>query len=397
MNDAISTLVKSLFQKDSLHDCSLEDLQTLAREYPYFTPAQFLLAEKLKSTDEHLYKKQIEKLSLYFTNPLWLDYKVNGYKIESIVQTQQQASHEFMRSTGEEVLEVREDQLQTNMEAETPQEVAASTVTHKETVERPVEIEVKEEQTPFIPETESETGEQIEVPVSKLQDENPQPTPGVQEEDRVQIENGEPNSQLEQLEVQEPLKEQITEPVTENLSSSSDLPGVVAQEDVHTATDEANRDEETESLTLQEEEPMEAQIALPELPDVNQEATETELTFEPYHTVDYFASQGIKFTPEEKPADRFGQQLRSFTEWLKTLKRLSETEAKAPDAAAEEKVKELADHSINKDEVVTETMAEVWVKQGNKEKAIETYQKLSLLNPGKSAYFASLVEQLKNS
>jgi len=73
MDDAISTLVKSLLQKDSLHDCSLEELQTIAREYPYFTPVQFLLAEKLKSTDEYLYKKQIQKLSLYFTNPLWLD------------------------------------------------------------------------------------------------------------------------------------------------------------------------------------------------------------------------------------------------------------------------------------------------------------------------------------
>jgi hypothetical protein len=42
-------------------------------------------------------------------------------------------------------------------------------------------------------------------------------------------------------------------------------------------------------------------------------------------------------------------------------------------------------------------MAEVWVKQGNKDKAIEIYNKLSLLNPAKSAYFASLSEQLKNS
>jgi hypothetical protein len=42
-------------------------------------------------------------------------------------------------------------------------------------------------------------------------------------------------------------------------------------------------------------------------------------------------------------------------------------------------------------------MAEVWIKQGNKEKAIEIYNKLSLLNPDKSAYFASLAEQLKNS
>jgi hypothetical protein len=114
--------------------------------------------------------------------------------------------------------------------------------------------------------------------------------------------------------------------------------------------------------------------------------------------VDYFASQGIKFVAEEKPTDRFGKQLRSFTEWLKTMKRLPPTEvSKITDIVSEKKVEQMAEHSIDEGEVITETMAEVWIKQGNTEKAIETYNKLSLLNPDKSAYFASLAEQLKNS
>ena len=50
----------------------------------------------------------------------------------------------------------------------------------------------------------------------------------------------------------------------------------------------------------------EAQIPIPPLPGLDQEPAETELSFQPYHTVDYFASQGIKFVPEEKPTDRFG-------------------------------------------------------------------------------------------
>jgi hypothetical protein len=114
--------------------------------------------------------------------------------------------------------------------------------------------------------------------------------------------------------------------------------------------------------------------------------------------VDYFASQGIKFVQEEKPVDRFGKQLKSFTEWLKTMKKLPQTETpKITDIVSDKKVEQMAEHSIDESEVVTETMAEVWIKQGNKEKAIETYNKLSLLNPDKSAYFASLAEQLKNS
>lgn len=125
-------------------------------------------------------------------------------------------------------------------------------------------------------------------------------------------------------------------------------------------------------------------------------STKDELVFEPYHTVDYFASQGIKFKEEEKPADKFGQQLKSFTEWLKTLKKVQPSEIAATTGPAlEKKVEELAEVSITDREVVTETMAGVWEKQGNLAKAIEVYSKLSLLEPSKSTYFAAKIEDLK--
>ena len=121
-----------------------------------------------------------------------------------------------------------------------------------------------------------------------------------------------------------------------------------------------------------------------------------ELLFEPFHTVDYFASQGIKFREEEKPKDKFGQQLKSFTEWLKTMKRLPVAEiAVSSEPAIEKKVEEMAEKSIREREVLTEAMAEVWEKQGNAVKAIDIYSKLSLLEPSKSAYFAAKIEDLK--
>ena len=46
-------------------------------------------------------------------------------------------------------------------------------------------------------------------------------------------------------------------------------------------------------------------------------------------------------------------------------------------------------------EIITESMAEVFARQGKTAKAAELYQKLSLLNPLKSAYFAAKIEQLK--
>lgn len=122
--------------------------------------------------------------------------------------------------------------------------------------------------------------------------------------------------------------------------------------------------------------------------------TNAPLLFEPYHTVDYFASQGIKNAIDEAPKDKFGKQLKSFTDWLKMMKKLPVTELEKTDASAEKGVESLAAHSISGADVITESMAEVWLKQGNREKAIEIYRKLSLQNPSKSPYFAAKIEGL---
>ncbi|MET0394309.1 MAG: hypothetical protein ABW019_14280 [Chitinophagaceae bacterium] len=145
--------------------------------------------------------------------------------------------------------------------------------------------------------------------------------------------------------------------------------------------------------------PDEEEPALPPLPRFDLkpvEPAENALVFEPYHTVDYFASQGIRTPLAEKSGDRFSQQLKSFTEWLKAMKRLPEPTAAAQPTAGEEQVDQMAERSVTGREVITETMAEVWEKQGNHAKAIDTYSKLSLLNPSKSAYFAAKIEHLKH-
>src|SRR4030095_2931392 len=95
-----ATLVRSIFQKQSLDECSLEELQQAARQYPYFISLQLLLAEKLKTIDEHSYKEQKEKLFLYFNNPFWLDYLLNGYKSETAMQMEE-PNREVDRSTEE--------------------------------------------------------------------------------------------------------------------------------------------------------------------------------------------------------------------------------------------------------------------------------------------------------
>lgn len=155
--------------------------------------------------------------------------------------------------------------------------------------------------------------------------------------------------------------------------------------------------DEIASDEQQEENQPGLSVELPKFKFEPIDPSKAEITFEPYHTIDYFASQGIQAKEEEKPKDLLSRQLKSFTEWLKVMKRLPVTEIVAAVSATDEKkVEKMAETSINDREVVTEAMAEVWEKQGNKAKATEIYQKLSLLNPAKSSYFAAKIEQLKN-
>ena len=179
----------------------------------------------------------------------------------------------------------------------------------------------------------------------------------------------------------------------------SSLGTLITHDDpVNVEQNHATNDVELDEIPTLPHQPQPPESAHPIQPQTQNPKQETELAFEPYHTVDYFASQGIKLSQEEAPKDKLGKQLKSFTEWLKTMKRLPATQVtNAVDAGSETKVQHMAEDSIHQSDVWTEAMAEVWTKQGNAQKAIEVYNKLSLLNPSKRAYFATKIENLKGS
>lgn len=110
----------------------------------------------------------------------------------------------------------------------------------------------------------------------------------------------------------------------------------------------------------------------------------------------------------------------SFTEWLKYFKTKQQKEQEEEKdqkalktawkkeklaAAVEEEQDDIPDtifqqamDSISlESSIISESLAEILSKQGKTDKAIEMYKKLSLRNPEKSAYFASLIQELKLS
>lgn len=113
-------------------------------------------------------------------------------------------------------------------------------------------------------------------------------------------------------------------------------------------------------------------------------------------TVDYFASQGIKIDLSNIPQDKLTTHLRKFTDWLKEMKQLEGTPLVTHiNPEMEKAVVETAKISNETREILTDAMADVLVKQGQVEKAIQLYIKLSFINPEKSSYFATKIEQLK--
>ncbi len=184
-----------------------------------------------------------------------------------------------------------------------------------------------------------------------------------------------------------------------NIESASEAENKLSTED------DKNSQLENHDLSKEENEFEDKPVLNIKVPDEEINASEENLghdedeheavAFEPLHTVDYFASQGIKINEEALANDHLVKQVKSFTAWLKSMKKLHPGQMPEQNEVIE-KIIQASSESSNKDaNVLTEAMAEVLIKQGKREKAMEMYEKLSLINPSKSAYFAAKIENLK--
>lgn len=194
--------------------------------------------------------------------------------------------------------------------------------------------------------------------------------------------------QKQKLVVEKPVEEMLSkEPEIIKAESDEEQYAATTTEEVLQQAADEEKQKEVISTVLEEQ--------LAEFKKPVTEATELKIETEPYHTVDYFASQGIKVDLTQ-PQDRLGSQLRKFTDWLKQMKNVKPDAADlGTDPEMENMIQGIAKTSNETREIVTETMAEVLVKQGKTDKAIQLYLKLSFLYPEKSAYFAAKIEQLK--
>ena len=387
MSERIHALAQVLLGKTSLEECNIEEIQHLTKRYPYFAPAQFLLLQKLEATGSPDADAQRQKAILYFHNPLQFDHFIapEKFTIDEPFLDQEPEEESFNTTQTTDWKEDNESLLteeaslhqQDDFTAIAQQDEAQDFESGDVVEEEPAETEEENEPAAFFREENPATAEEPQsTHVHEIREEEVfvpvEPVPL----DSYQQEN-EPDEKVE------PDKEEIVDAIEEQQPLQTDTTAALV---------------EPETAPSLNAEPSFGKSIAAHLSTSSAQPNNTELTFEPFHTVDYFASQGIKIAADDLPKDRLSKQLRSFTEWLKVMKRLPASEvAVSPESPSEKTVENLAIHSVEESDVVTEAMAEVWLKQGNRQKAMETYNKLSLLNPSKRAYFAAKIENLKGS
>jgi hypothetical protein len=452
MSERIHALASQLFGKPTVAACDLQEIRNLASRYPYFAPAQFLLLEKLREENSPDYNAQLQKAVLYYHNPLEFEYFIHADRFYTDLDFDEQAV-EKQQSNVEEGKEIHsivpESQIESSFDIEHHDQDRPSEATglvemeeSKWIEEEPIASWVKPEEhygeEEREKEREGEREEELEreieqVPVEETREPETltadlQAEPDQETELRVREHQEGPSvidslnyhqisePSIEETQPEEVPPSEIPSSQVEESASIQNNEGLqkfestlpVRQDETAFESSEPNFKPQTSNLKLTPPDssepnfkPQTSAFGEPTADKLNYKLSpppSEPLAFEPFHTVDYFASQGIKLSQEELPKDKFGKQLKSFTEWLKTMKRLPATQVAAGvDAQIEQKVEHMAEDSIHDPHVVTEAMAEVWIKQGNLGKALEVYQKLSLTNPSKTAYFAAKIEQLKRS
>ena len=341
-------LYHSIFEPTNPAQDEVEMLERQVKLYPYFTVAHFFLL-KYSRQGHPGYAGVAAKTAMHFNHPFYLHAQLNKVA-DAQVSTDNAFATVFHtpESFSDEMLSVTDNNIE---DAVYPEEE----INEADYGETPPVIAAKEAEENLVEDpTPVETGREIE---------NAQPA-----------DNEEPDGQQESVMAGQEVSDEGLD-VAEGAEQAV-LPQSTPLEPVHTV--------EVESV------PEPAPIA-PPAAKVDKEAP----LFEPLFATDYFASQGIKLREEVLANDKLGKQLRSFTDWLKTMKKVHEGKLPAGSETLDLSVQKLAEKSNKEEEVITETMAEVYLQQGKQQKAREIYEKLSLLNPSKMAYFAAKIDQIQ--
>ena len=381
------------------HD--IDVLEKNAGEYPFSSLTQYLLLRHYRKSNQPGFQNLLKKTALYFNNYHWLQFQLSQIETKT-------TENKFVNETG---YKTKSHDNQNHFAIATDEQINMHQNSRVDT------LETKK----FIPDTQ-DLGFHIE---NYYEEEKQANGETYSENSSRHEEEYIPDSQtlgtridnFPEYEVQqgyenvapEIIQDEVTIPPTEELGTHlENIPETERAYNTEVATEiihSEEMDSHTEMIKPAEQiaenvdsfdnKPTKI-ISADQISKIENTGVEP-LAFEPLHTVDYFASQGIRITEESLKNDKLGAQMKSFTDWLKSMKKLHTSKLPEQNSLAEDIIQSAAEVSNIDTEVLTEAMAEVLIKQDKKEKAIEMYTKLSLINTSKSAYFTAKIESIKST
>lgn len=388
------TQEKALFHltgKTDIAELSMDSIENLVKEYPFFSPVQFMFSAKLKKEDHPLASSQATKTSLFFSNPHWLQFQLEDISEKAIDEApKQEVDTAMLRS-----IHLKNKEMDEMMRLPDLEETLKESASSMEMPELPTamsNIPTIENVRDIMRGIDSFDTPSSIVPVVRNAPDSPEDIAGFTDAQSQAFDNDSSDnaSLTPKLAESEKIQPEPIQPARASFTRSlANLNKGIEQENYKTLPDQDQSNAKIASI-------LSSQLAAFKEPIKPEEQLEFASHKDKLHTVDYFASQGIQIDLTKIPQDKLTTKLRKFTDWLRDLKNngVSATELRiSPES--EKAVAATALVSNESKEILTETMAEVLVKQGQIDKAIQLYIKLSFSNPEKTTYFASKIQQLK--
>ncbi|MBL7734604.1 MAG: hypothetical protein JNL51_04040, partial [Chitinophagaceae bacterium] len=289
MHNQINDIIRQLFKKNALEEVSDAELEDFIAQYPYVSAGRYLLAQKRYNSDPSSLAAEQQTAALYIHNPLWLPWLLNQNYAGAAALPATGHAAPYNGANGAYKTGITEE-LVTPLEETTA--IGESDNGDVEPLSGSPELADEETSSDAQAFADTETSPETEI------------------------------------------SSEIWENAEAGISSEAQIP---ADTEI---TPEANADsgsETTDAAALQT--------------DPVSDEHDRPIVFQSYHTIDYFASQGIRLQPSDLAQDKLGQQLKSFTEWLKSMKKLSVVadpakEADPEEASLSKRVVSMAEHSL---------------------------------------------------
>ncbi|NVO02023.1 MAG: hypothetical protein HXX09_04920 [Bacteroidetes bacterium] len=353
-----------------LNKDSIGKINDSLKEYPYCQSLQLLLTKNLQLENHQLYHHQLKIAAAYVSERKVLFNLVNTK--ESIVETKNISVEEkpIEAIVVELSIPIKEEKKEiVEAEIESPvienkseeKEIAPTLIVEEKTVIEP-EIEVQKE---VVSAKEEEVIVEKEIIEEKTVEIEIVPTPIILEEIKAEV---------------------VSQPIVEVQKEEEKIAPVIEKKEI-------SKEEKYQQLQAE----LKKRLA-----EIAAERNEVKPVSEPIPEKIEDKKEEI-LVPKveevkielEKPKISAKKEKKDVNDLIENFI-INQPRIKAKRVPDDHPIEDLAQKSaIDKEEIVSETLGKIYLKQGNFQKAIKTYEKLSLKFPEKSSYFAAQIENIK--